>query len=96
MVEEVDELPLTREEGAQKWKMEMELRFLKGEDGDFDYGEVDVNEVYDDHRTAERDAEERWFDEEEPQWTYKGKEADDGQSPGKTSDLVGQTGVQDF
>lgn len=88
VAEEKGEMPLSKEEGARRWKEDMELRFLRGEDGEFDYEEVDCNEAYDDYRTLERDDEERWFDEEEPQWT--------SQSPNKSSHLVGETGLQDF
>ncbi|XP_030330873.1 coiled-coil domain-containing protein 97 [Strigops habroptila] len=41
-------------------------RFLDGQDGDFDYSQVDGNAELDDLELAERDAEERYFDAEEP------------------------------
>ncbi|KAL9099188.1 MAG: hypothetical protein Q9163_005276 [Psora crenata] len=96
VTEEKDDVPISKAEGAQRWKKEMELRFLRGDDEDFDYGEVDGNEAYDDHRTREREEEESWFDEEEPQWAVKGKFADDGKTRDYSLHLVGQTGVQDF
>ena len=92
VAEERDEEPLSKEEGMQRWRQEMEMRFVNGEDGDFDYGKVDGHEEYDDHRTMEREEEERWFDEQEPQWTNVGKETGGDDS----ALLVGQTGVQDY
>ena len=94
--EEMDGIVLSKEEGVRRWKEEMTLRFLKGEDGEFDYEEVDNNEAYDDHRTIERDEEERWFDEEKPQWTELQQEVNDVQKRDILPHLVGQTGVQDF
>ncbi|KAL9128440.1 MAG: hypothetical protein Q9217_002873 [Psora testacea] len=96
VAEEKDEVPSSKEDGAQRWKKEMELRFLRGDDGEFDYEKVDGNEAYDDHRTFERDEQERWFDEEEPQWTITDKGTVDSQNGDNSPHLVGQTGVQDF
>ncbi|KAM6389927.1 coiled-coil domain-containing protein 97 [Rhynochetos jubatus] len=44
----------------------MYQRFLEGEDGDFDYSQVDENPDLDNLDIVSRDAEERYFDEEEP------------------------------
>ncbi|XP_074990479.1 coiled-coil domain-containing protein 97 isoform X2 [Calonectris borealis] len=44
----------------------MYQRFLDGEDGDFDYSQVDENPDLDNLDIVSQDAEERYFDEEEP------------------------------
>ncbi|NWV00332.1 CCD97 protein, partial [Upupa epops] len=41
-------------------------RFLDGEDGNFDYSQIDENSDLDNLDIVSRDAEERYFDEEEP------------------------------
>ncbi|RDW66801.1 hypothetical protein BP5796_09550 [Coleophoma crateriformis] len=84
--EEEDEIPQSKEEGFERWKFVMTLRFLKGEDQDFDYKAVDENDVLDPIENQEK--EEKWFDEEEPEWVS-------GEEEGKES-LGGETGIQDF
>jgi len=81
--EEPDEVPATKEEGFERWKTEMTLKFLRGEDQDFEYEAVDESEEWD--SIERRESEERWFEEEEPEWVGEG-------------DAVkrGETGVQDF
>lgn len=60
----------------------MSIRFLMGEDEKyFNYGEVDNNEQYDDLETADRDAEEAYFEAEEPKQS------------GNTNEY---TGIQDY
>ncbi|KAL4808765.1 coiled-coil domain-containing protein-domain-containing protein [Aspergillus unguis] len=86
LAEENDEIPPTKEEGEKAWKWEMTMRFLRGEDADFEYDKVDRNEEYDD-QSAEQ---EKWFDEEEPEWV------DDGNGGDVRDRLTGETGVQDF
>ena len=86
-----DEVPGSKEEGMETWRREIETRFLKGGDTDFEYGAVDESEEFDDRGTEEREEEEKWFEEEEPRWVVSPKE----EGPvGKS--LQGQTGVQDF
>lgn len=65
--------------------------FLRGNDTDFDYSLVDNNEVYDDRNIEEREAEESWFETEEPEWV-----TDIGSPSSLNHKLEGQTGVQDF
>ncbi|KAH6705218.1 coiled-coil domain-containing protein-domain-containing protein [Leptodontidium sp. MPI-SDFR-AT-0119] len=79
--EEDDEVPKTKEEGLERWKFGMTVRFLKGDDEDFDYAAVDGSDELDDVERRER--EESWFEGEEPEWV-----AEAGKS--------GETGVQDF
>ena len=79
-----------------RWRKEMELRFLTGEDEEFEYGEVDENELYDHKGVQEREEEERWFEEEEPTWVGKGDEVAPGEATNEAKDLLGQTGIQDF
>ncbi|RDW62236.1 hypothetical protein BP6252_11669 [Coleophoma cylindrospora] len=84
--EEEDEIPQSKEEGFERWKFVMTMRFLRGEDQDFDYKAVDENDVLDPIENQEK--EEKWFDEEEPEWIG-------GEEEGKES-LGGETGIQDF
>lgn len=87
--EEEDEVPSSKDEGMDRWKYGMTLRFLKGEDPDFDYKEVDESEEWD--AIEGREEEERWFDEEEPEWVDE-----EAQDEGKQKGTGGETGVQDF
>ena len=91
LAEEGDEVPKTKEEGMQRWRKAMELRFLGGRDEDFEYSIIDEGEEFDDRGVEEREEEEKWFEEEEPQWV--GDAQDD-----RTQELhvEGETGVQDF
>lgn len=82
--EDPDEIPKSKEEGFERWKFEMTLRFLRGEDQEFDYKSVDENGEWDEIEKMEE--EERWFDDEEPEWLA---------DPGKET-LDGETGIQDF
>ena len=58
--------------GREKWMLRqeflraMQLRFLSGEEKDFDYSKVDSNEEYDSIETRQRDEEDDYFDKEEP------------------------------
>jgi len=83
--EEAGEVPQCKEEGESRWRWEMEMRFLRGDDDDFNYTEVDENEEWDDKASEERDRQEAYFKEEEPEWMLE-----DGKA------VQGQTGVQDF
>lgn len=78
--EDPDEVPRSKEEGFERWRDVMEMRFLKGEDEEFDYGKVDGSEELDE--VERREEEERWFDEETPGWAGEGGES--------------ETGIQDF
>lgn len=73
--------PKTKEAGQERWKYAMTLRFLRGEDEDFEYQDVDQSEEWDFIERRER--EEEWFEDEEPEFVEGG---------GKE----GETGVQDF
>ncbi len=92
LAEEQDEVPVNKEEGYKRWRWEMELRFMRGGDGDFDYAAVDGNEEYDDRRVEEREAEERWFDQEEARFVVDERSLRES----KSRELEGETGVQDF
>lgn len=91
VAEDEDEVPKNKEEGIQRWRKEMELMFLRGDDADFDYKAVDESEEYDDRGVQEREEEERWFEKEDPSWV---EERD--QDAGRAEGLKGQTGVQDY
>ncbi|KAJ6784629.1 hypothetical protein PWT90_04485 [Aphanocladium album] len=68
--------------GLELWNLYLADRFVRGRDEEFDYAAVDGNDEYDD--VARREAQEEWFDEEEP------GRADDA------APLEGETGFQDF
>ncbi|KAL1971034.1 hypothetical protein VTN77DRAFT_2868 [Rasamsonia byssochlamydoides] len=88
IAEDKDDIPATKEEGEKRWRWEMEMRFLKGADYDFDYKTVDENDEYDDWNEEQ----ERYFDEEEPEWIVE--EGHEGEDP--KSRLKGETGIQDY
>jgi hypothetical protein len=83
--EEIREPVQSREEGEERWRAVIEEQFVAGKDEDFEYGEVDSNEEYDDWVVREREAEEGWFAEESPKWEV-----------GEEGVVEGETGVQDF
>ena len=91
LAEERDEVPKDKEDGMQRWKKEMELRFLRAGDEDFDYTLVDENEDLDDRNVLEREEEEKWFEEEEAQWVSS-RDGSESRPPA----IEGETGVQDF
>ncbi|KAG5984676.1 hypothetical protein E4U55_003757 [Claviceps digitariae] len=71
---------LTRERGRALWREYLRERFIHGGDEDFRYGDVDDDEGLDGE--ARREAEEKWFEEEEEGWEGGKRE--------------GETGVQDY
>lgn len=83
--EEEDEVPKTKEEGEGRWREAMTCRFVQGKDEDFDYGPIYQDDSLD--VEERREAEERWFEEEEPEWA-------DGSKENGRSEM--ETGVQDF
>ena len=89
--EEKDEIPKDKEEGLNRWRKQIELIFLRGDDTDFDYSKVDGSEEYDDRAVDEREAEESWFEEQEPEWAI-----DEDTPSAFERKPDGQTGVQDF
>lgn len=84
--EDLDEIPSSKEDGFERWKFGMTLKFLKGEDPDFNYAEIDESNEWDTIESNEE--EERWFDDEEPEWV---KEDDPS-----IETIGGETGIQDF
>lgn len=89
--EEKDEIPKDKEEGLNRWRKQIELIFLRGDDIDFDYSKVDGSEEYDDRAVEERETEESWFEEQEPEWAI-----DEDTPSAFERKPDGQTGVQDF
>jgi len=87
LAEDRDDIPASKEEGQNAWQWEMGLRFMRGDDTDFDYKTVDENDEYDDW-TEEQD---KYFEDEEPEWVVDDTRGDDARSR-----LQGETGVQDF
>lgn len=92
LAEEKDEVPVNKEEGFQRWRWEMEMRFVRGADDDFDYKPVDESDEYDDRAREEQEAEEAYFDQEEPQFVM----GDEGIRKSNSKELEGETGIQDF
>lgn len=74
-------------DGLNLWHIFLTHRFVHGRDDDFDYSTVDVNDEYD--ALARGDAEDAWFDDEEPSLIHD--DAELSQSP-----RHGDTGIQDF
>ncbi|KAK2814275.1 hypothetical protein FQN49_008248, partial [Arthroderma sp. PD_2] len=89
LAEDRDEIPATKQEGAERWKHEMEMRFVKGADDEFEYSVVDQCEDYDDLSEEQ----EKYFDDEEPEWLVEKGEGEDGAAKEL---LKGETGIQDF
>lgn len=83
--EDQDDVPQDKEEGFKRWKYEMEMRFLRGDDEDFEYATVDDSEEYDDKAEEERMEMEEYLAGEEERFVLE-----DGQEP------QGETGIQDF
>lgn len=92
--EEKDEIPLSKEDGYARWKWEMEARFLRGGDDDFDYTAVDNDDQYDDKALEEQEFQERYFDDEDPEFVL----GEDGAKRTKSQEakLEGETGIQDY
>ena len=88
---EWDRSASSKEEGLQFWKAYLEDRFVKGDDEDFDYESVDMNEDLD--TLVRKDAEDAWFDDEEPSWIAEDEAAGEEDSQAR---IQGETGVQDF
>jgi hypothetical protein len=87
LAEDRDDIPASKEEGERLWQWEMGLRFMQGNDPDFDYKDVDDNEEYDDHS----DKVDQYFEDEEPEWVVDNSTGEDARPS-----LQGETGVQDF
>ncbi|OAA53290.1 hypothetical protein ISF_08904 [Cordyceps fumosorosea ARSEF 2679] len=77
-----DQSAESKAQGLELWRAFLTHRFVHGDDREFDYAAVDADEAYD--GLARMDAEEQWFEDEEP------TRADDA------APLEGETGVQDF
>lgn len=78
-----EDRPKSRQEGMDKWKWVMGQRFLRGEDHDFEYNEVDGNDQYNDWAEDTRKRQDEYFDGEEAEFIGEGRN-------------MGETGVQDF
>lgn len=79
-----------REKGLKEWRLKLEERFVGGDDREFDYERVDMDEELD-GGWREMEREERWFAEEEEHPNGGG-----GGGEPRGHQLEGQTGVQDF
>ncbi|KAF4589113.1 coiled-coil domain-containing protein [Ophiocordyceps camponoti-floridani] len=76
-----------RDHGRRLWRDFIRDRFLAGADDDFHYPDVDNDQDLD--VQAARDAQDEWFDDEEPAWHSQDDVVGNGFRPG-------ETGVQDF
>ncbi|KAM0232865.1 hypothetical protein ACHAP5_010599 [Fusarium lateritium] len=73
--------------GLLLWHAFLEERFVHGLDEDFDYKPIDADEDLD--TMLRRDAQDAWFDDEEPSWI-------DEEASARSATRQGETGVQDF
>lgn len=73
----------SKEEGRERWVDVMSLRFMRGEDKEFEYNGVDGNEEYDDRGEEDRRKLDEYLEGEGEEFV--------GEGPVK-----GETGVQDF
>lgn len=78
-----EDAPSTKEEGLERWRYEMTMRFVQGLDDDFEYKEIDENDEFDE--TEDREEQEQWFEDEEPEWVGSEERV-----------VAGETGIQDF
>lgn len=78
-----DERAKDREDGWEKWREVMGLRFLRGDDADFDYEAVDGSEELDDREEEDRNSLEEYLDGVGEEFLGEGKP-------------TGQTGIQDY
>lgn len=76
----------TKEEGRELWNEFLAERFVRGDDPDFDYTRIDEDESLD--AMERQDAEDAWFDDEEPAWASSDES--------NVTKPCGETGVQDF
>jgi coiled-coil protein DUF2052 len=82
--------PEGKDEARARWRDFLADRFVYGQDEDFDYDVVDFDEAYD--VMERRDAEDAWFEEEDPEWVSEPDEKSDQRRESRS----GETGVQDF
>ncbi|KAK7413560.1 hypothetical protein QQX98_007569 [Neonectria punicea] len=80
-----------REHGRQLWHDFLENRFVRGLDDEFDYSAIDHNDEFD--SMVRKDAEDAWFEDEEPSWTEDTVVSDAGK---EAATRQGETGVQDY
>ncbi|KAF4306082.1 hypothetical protein GTA08_BOTSDO14184 [Botryosphaeria dothidea] len=73
LLRDSDDEVKTKEEGLARWRDDMGQRFLRGEDRDFRYEEVDESEEWDDVQEEEREAQDKYFDDEDPSWIHSGQ-----------------------
>lgn len=77
-----------RQAGLELWRSFLEERFVHGRDEDFDYSLVDEDAELD--VLERREAEEEWFEDEEPEWV------DDDGDVKVDEERKGETGIQDY
>jgi len=88
-----EKISMTKDQARELWNEFLTRRFVRGEDSDFDYSHVDADDELD---VLERqDAQDAWFDDEEPSWIIDQEDEDSSHNP-KAKVLLGETGIQDF
>lgn len=92
LAEEKDEIPANKDDAFARWRWEMEMRFIRGGDEDFTYETVDRSDEYDDRGLEEQEAQDRYFDDEEPKFVT----GEEGITRTSSRPLEGETGIQDF
>lgn len=84
-----------RAHGLVLWRRFLEERFIRGDDDEFDYAVVvDGSDEYD--VAARREAEDAWFDDEEPSWVEGDGEEEEMKDEEDGVEKKGETGIQDF
>ncbi|CAO3676336.1 unnamed protein product [Rhizopus stolonifer] len=63
--EDIEDMDKYKEEKRDELIRLLEENFLAGKDNDFDYDQIDYNEVYDDIEQQERDFQDHYFDEDD-------------------------------
>ena len=81
--QDAEERATSKADGWEKWKDVMGLRFIRGDDSDFDYGTVDDSDEYDDRIEEDRKQLDEYLDGENEEFLGQGKP-------------TGQTGVLDY
>ena len=77
-------VPQSKEEAWELWKRLMSQRFVNGRDNQFDYRTVDNSDDLDRGSDENGRAHDDYFDQQEAEWAVP------------TSEIQGETGVQDF
>lgn len=81
--QDAEDQAMSKDDAWVRWIDVMSQRFMRGDDGDFDYAAVDGIEDFDDRDEEERSRLEQYFQTEEAQFVGHGNP-------------TGETGIQDY